>query len=164
MDTLNRSVARTPPATKLEIVGYVMVAVGYVVMTLGIVEIGERPAAPNLCAHGAEVARAHDPKRGAERFVRLRRAFDSESVDPVGIERVIVGEAARPHLGNGGEPLEKSAMKPRDRGPFSILRRGEVDLGEKDVLGPEAEVEVSQADEALEEQGSADHQHHRERE
>lgn len=40
MDTLNRSVARTPPATKLEIVGYVMVAVGYVVMTLGIVEIG----------------------------------------------------------------------------------------------------------------------------
>ena len=40
MDTLNRSVARTPPATKLEIVGYVMVAVGYVVMTLGIIEIG----------------------------------------------------------------------------------------------------------------------------
>ena len=27
MDTLNRSVARTPPATKLEVVGYVMVAV-----------------------------------------------------------------------------------------------------------------------------------------
>ena len=40
MDTLNRSVERTPPATKLEIVGYVMVAVGYVVMALGIVEIG----------------------------------------------------------------------------------------------------------------------------
>jgi hypothetical protein len=40
MDTLNRSVARTPPATKLEIVGYLMVAAGYVVMTLGIVEIG----------------------------------------------------------------------------------------------------------------------------
>jgi hypothetical protein len=40
MDTLNRSVARTPPATKLEIVGYLMVAVGYVVMTLGIIEIG----------------------------------------------------------------------------------------------------------------------------
>lgn len=40
MDTLNRSVARTPPATKLEIAGYVMVAVGYVVMALGIVEIG----------------------------------------------------------------------------------------------------------------------------
>ena len=40
MDTLNRSVARTPPATKLEIVGYVMVTLGYVVMALGIVEIG----------------------------------------------------------------------------------------------------------------------------
>ena len=40
MDTLNRSVARTPPATKLEIAGYVMVGVGYVVMALGIVEIG----------------------------------------------------------------------------------------------------------------------------
>lgn len=40
MDTLDRSVARTPPATKIEIVGYGLVAVGYVVMTLGIVEIG----------------------------------------------------------------------------------------------------------------------------
>jgi hypothetical protein len=40
MDTLNRSIARTPPATKLEIVGYAMVAIGYVLMTLGIVEIG----------------------------------------------------------------------------------------------------------------------------
>ena len=40
MDTLNRSVARNTSATKLEIVGYVMVAVGYVVMALGIVEIG----------------------------------------------------------------------------------------------------------------------------
>ena len=40
MDTLNRSVARTPPATKIEIAGYVLVAVGYVVMTLGILEIG----------------------------------------------------------------------------------------------------------------------------
>ena len=40
MDILDRSVARTPPATKIEIVGYVLVAVGYVVMTLGILEIG----------------------------------------------------------------------------------------------------------------------------
>ena len=40
MDTLDRSIARTPPATKIEIVGYAMVAVGYVVMTLGILEIG----------------------------------------------------------------------------------------------------------------------------
>ena len=40
MDTLDRSVARTPPATKIEIVGYALVAVGYVVMTLGILEIG----------------------------------------------------------------------------------------------------------------------------
>ena len=43
METLNRSVARTPPATKIEIVGYVLVAVGYVVMTLGILEIGGLP-------------------------------------------------------------------------------------------------------------------------
>ena len=40
MDTLDRSIARTPPATKIEIVGYALVAVGYVVMTLGILEIG----------------------------------------------------------------------------------------------------------------------------
>jgi hypothetical protein len=40
MDTLDRSVTRTPPATKTEIVGYALVAVGYVVMTLGILEIG----------------------------------------------------------------------------------------------------------------------------
>jgi len=40
MDILDRSVARTPPATKIEIVGYALVAVGYVVMTLGILEIG----------------------------------------------------------------------------------------------------------------------------
>jgi hypothetical protein len=40
MDTLDRSVARTPPATKLELAGYVLVAIGYVVMTLGILEIG----------------------------------------------------------------------------------------------------------------------------
>ena len=40
MDTLDRSIARTPPATKIEIVGYTLVAVGYVVMTLGILEIG----------------------------------------------------------------------------------------------------------------------------
>jgi hypothetical protein len=40
MDTLNRSVARTPPATKLELLGYAIVAAGYVVMTLGIFEIG----------------------------------------------------------------------------------------------------------------------------
>ena len=40
MDTLDRSIARTTPATKIEIVGYALVAVGYVVMTLGILEIG----------------------------------------------------------------------------------------------------------------------------
>jgi hypothetical protein len=40
MDTLDRSVSRTPPATKLELAGYVLVAVGYIVMTLGILEIG----------------------------------------------------------------------------------------------------------------------------
>ena len=40
MDTLNRSMARTPPATKLELLGFAIVAVGYVVMTLGIFEIG----------------------------------------------------------------------------------------------------------------------------
>ena len=40
METLNRSIARTPPATKIELVGYVLVAVGYVVITLGILEIG----------------------------------------------------------------------------------------------------------------------------
>jgi hypothetical protein len=32
--------SRTPPATKLEIAGYAIVTVGYVLMTLGIVEIG----------------------------------------------------------------------------------------------------------------------------
>ena len=40
MDTLDRSVSRTPPATKLELVGYGVVALGYVLMTLGIFEIG----------------------------------------------------------------------------------------------------------------------------
>lgn len=40
MDTLHRSVSRTPPATKLEIAGYAIVAIGYVLMTLGIIEIG----------------------------------------------------------------------------------------------------------------------------
>ena len=40
MDTLDRSIARTPPATKIEIVGYAQVAVRYVVMTLGMHEIG----------------------------------------------------------------------------------------------------------------------------
>ena len=40
MDTLDRSVARTPPATKLELLGYAIVAIGYVVMTLGMFAIG----------------------------------------------------------------------------------------------------------------------------
>lgn len=40
MDTLDRSVSRTPPATKLELVGFGLAAVGYVLMTLGIFEIG----------------------------------------------------------------------------------------------------------------------------
>ena len=40
MDTLDRSPARTTPSKRVENVGQVLVAVGYVVMTLGILEIG----------------------------------------------------------------------------------------------------------------------------
>ena len=40
MDTLRRVASRTAPADKSERVGYGLVAVGYVVMTLGILEIG----------------------------------------------------------------------------------------------------------------------------
>ena len=40
MDTLKRGASRTAPADKSERVGYGLVAVGYAVMTLGILEIG----------------------------------------------------------------------------------------------------------------------------
>ena len=40
MDTLDRSPARTTPSKRVENVGQALVAVGYVVMTLGILEIG----------------------------------------------------------------------------------------------------------------------------
>ena len=40
MDTLDRSPARTTPSKRVENVGYALVAVGYAVMTLGILEIG----------------------------------------------------------------------------------------------------------------------------
>jgi hypothetical protein len=40
MDTLDRSTARTTPSKRVENVGYALVAVGYAVMTLGILEVG----------------------------------------------------------------------------------------------------------------------------
>ena len=40
MDTLDRSPARTAPSKRIENVGYTLVAVGYAVMTLGILEVG----------------------------------------------------------------------------------------------------------------------------
>jgi hypothetical protein len=40
MHTLSRTTSRTAPAGKAERVGYGLVAVGYLVMTLGILEIG----------------------------------------------------------------------------------------------------------------------------
>jgi len=40
MDTLDRSPARTTPSKRVENVGQALVAVGYAVMTLGILEIG----------------------------------------------------------------------------------------------------------------------------
>jgi hypothetical protein len=40
MDTLDRSPARTTPSKRVEYVGYALVAVGYAVMTLGILEVG----------------------------------------------------------------------------------------------------------------------------
>ena len=40
MDTLDRSPARTTPSKRVENVGYALVAVGYAVMTLGILEVG----------------------------------------------------------------------------------------------------------------------------
>ncbi len=40
MDTLDRSPARTTPSKRVENVGYTLVAVGYAVMTLGILEVG----------------------------------------------------------------------------------------------------------------------------
>ena len=40
MDTRDRSVSRTAPAGKIDRTGLALVAAGYVVMTLGILEIG----------------------------------------------------------------------------------------------------------------------------
>jgi hypothetical protein len=40
MDTLDRSPARTKPSRLVEKVGFALVAVGYAVMTLGILEVG----------------------------------------------------------------------------------------------------------------------------
>jgi len=40
MDTLDRSPARTTPSKRVENLGYALVAGGYVLMTLGILEIG----------------------------------------------------------------------------------------------------------------------------
>ena len=40
MDTLDRSPARTTLSKRVENVGYALVAVGYAVMTLGILEVG----------------------------------------------------------------------------------------------------------------------------
>lgn len=40
MDTLKRAASRTAPAGRIERVGYGLVAIGYAVMTLGILEIG----------------------------------------------------------------------------------------------------------------------------
>ena len=40
MDTLDRSPARTTPSKRVEHAGFALVAVGYAVMTLGILEIG----------------------------------------------------------------------------------------------------------------------------
>jgi hypothetical protein len=40
MDTLDRSPARTVPSKRVENIGQALVAVGYAVMTLGILEIG----------------------------------------------------------------------------------------------------------------------------
>jgi len=41
MDTLDRSPARTTPSKRVENVGYALVAVGYAVMTLGILELAD---------------------------------------------------------------------------------------------------------------------------
>jgi hypothetical protein len=40
VDTRNRSVSRTAPTGKIDRIGLSLVAAGYVVMTLGILEIG----------------------------------------------------------------------------------------------------------------------------
>ena len=40
MDTLDRPLAQTAPARGVQRAGFALVAVGYVVMTLGILEIG----------------------------------------------------------------------------------------------------------------------------
>ena len=40
MDTLDRSPIRTTPSKRVENAGFALVAVGYAVMTLGILEIG----------------------------------------------------------------------------------------------------------------------------
>lgn len=40
MDTLQRSSSRIPEAKALERVGYAIVAIGYVLMTLGMLEVG----------------------------------------------------------------------------------------------------------------------------
>ena len=40
MDTLDRPVARTKPRVRLDLVGFGLVVAGYIVLTLGILEIG----------------------------------------------------------------------------------------------------------------------------
>lgn len=40
METLDRPAARTRPSVRLDLVGFGLVVAGYVVMTLGVLEIG----------------------------------------------------------------------------------------------------------------------------
>jgi hypothetical protein len=40
VDTLQRSAPRTAPLRRLEVIGYALVAIGYLLITLGIFEIG----------------------------------------------------------------------------------------------------------------------------
>ena len=58
MDTLDRSPARTAPSKRIENVGYTLVAVGYAVMTLGILEVG-----PGECCRKLSIS----PRSGASR-------------------------------------------------------------------------------------------------
>jgi hypothetical protein len=69
MDTLDRSPARTTPSKRVENVGYTLVAVGYAVMTLCILEVGglyQRRGRARRCMDGLRV----DVRRGRKAGVR----------------------------------------------------------------------------------------------
>jgi hypothetical protein len=89
--------------------------------------------------------------------------FDLEVIDPVGIEGRIVHESAGLDRAESAQPLEESVVEAGDGAEVPVLRGGKVDFRQEDAVRAESQVQTAEPDEALEEQGGADDQHHRER-